>query len=181
MFQVVEELKTHISCSRTIFFFKNRIAFEITWKNMVQPDRPQMIIRRMRFACWITKVTDTHSEYVKTYCLSTATMVTRTRLYVMFIRILPVFFRWNPISKGIRYRITQLLLLCCNIQGDLEGKVCILGGDVTGHCERNKAHMNTYLILNSYRDRIVWIYKQKSTVNCNKEENNLLAVNLSLI
>jgi hypothetical protein len=22
------------------------------------------IIRRMRFACWITKVTDTHSEYV---------------------------------------------------------------------------------------------------------------------
>jgi hypothetical protein len=35
-------------------------------KNMVEPDRLQMtnIIRRMRFACWITKATDTHSEYV---------------------------------------------------------------------------------------------------------------------
>jgi hypothetical protein len=34
------------------------------WKNIVEPDRPQMAIRRMRFACWITKATDTHSEYV---------------------------------------------------------------------------------------------------------------------
>jgi hypothetical protein len=31
---------------------------------MVEPDRPQMTIRYMRFACWITKATDTHSEYV---------------------------------------------------------------------------------------------------------------------
>jgi len=31
---------------------------------MVQPDRPQMTIWRMRFACWIIKTTDPHSEYV---------------------------------------------------------------------------------------------------------------------
>jgi hypothetical protein len=31
---------------------------------MVEPDRPQMTIWRMRFACWITKATDTPSEYV---------------------------------------------------------------------------------------------------------------------
>ena len=31
---------------------------------MVDPDRPQMTILRMRIACWITKVTDTNSEYV---------------------------------------------------------------------------------------------------------------------
>jgi len=31
---------------------------------MLQPDRPQMGIWRMRIACWIFKVTDTHSEYV---------------------------------------------------------------------------------------------------------------------
>jgi hypothetical protein len=52
------------------------------------------IIWRMRFACWITKATDTHSEYVigPTYCFSTATMVSRTRLNVTFIRVrtLPV-------------------------------------------------------------------------------------------
>jgi len=34
------------------------------WKNIVQPDRQQMIIWRMRIACWITKATNPHSEYV---------------------------------------------------------------------------------------------------------------------
>ena len=42
-----------------------RAVYEM-WKNMVQPYRPQMAIkiRRIHFACWITKTTDTHSEYV---------------------------------------------------------------------------------------------------------------------
>jgi hypothetical protein len=31
---------------------------------MVQPDRPQMAIWGMRFASWISKATDTLSEYV---------------------------------------------------------------------------------------------------------------------
>jgi hypothetical protein len=34
------------------------------WKNMVEPDRPQTTRRHMRSACWITKATNTHSEYV---------------------------------------------------------------------------------------------------------------------
>jgi hypothetical protein len=32
------------------------------WKNIVQLDRPQMTIWRMRIACWITKVTHTHTR-----------------------------------------------------------------------------------------------------------------------
>jgi len=40
------------------------------------------VIRRMRIACWITKATDTHSEYVVFVCLSTTKMVTRTRVGV---------------------------------------------------------------------------------------------------
>ena len=33
-------------------------------KNIMQPDRPQMTaIRRICCACWMTKATDTHSEY----------------------------------------------------------------------------------------------------------------------
>jgi hypothetical protein len=46
------------------FFSENRVVFEIMWKNMVDPDRPHMTIRRMRFACWLTKAADTHSEYL---------------------------------------------------------------------------------------------------------------------
>ena len=33
------------------------------WKDMVEPDGPQMTICRMRFACGITKATGTHWEY----------------------------------------------------------------------------------------------------------------------
>ena len=31
---------------------------------MVEQDKPQMIIRRMHFACWITKNTDTYTQSV---------------------------------------------------------------------------------------------------------------------
>jgi hypothetical protein len=34
------------------------------WKNLVEPYRAQMTILRVRLACWLTKATDTHSEYV---------------------------------------------------------------------------------------------------------------------
>jgi hypothetical protein len=34
-------------------------------KDVAEPGRQQMtVIRHMCFACWITKATDTHSEYV---------------------------------------------------------------------------------------------------------------------
>jgi len=52
MFQteVVEKIKTSISCSTTCF---RKSFYEIRWKNFVQPDRPQMTIWSMRIACWI--------------------------------------------------------------------------------------------------------------------------------
>jgi hypothetical protein len=34
------------------------------WKYTAEPDKPQLIIWRMRIACWVTKSTKTHSEYV---------------------------------------------------------------------------------------------------------------------
>ena len=34
------------------------------WGNTVEPGRPQVTIWRRRFACRITKATNTHSEYV---------------------------------------------------------------------------------------------------------------------
>jgi hypothetical protein len=61
--KIVGTIKTHILFS-IIFFSENRVVFEVKWKNTVEPDRPQMTIWRMRIACWITKATDTTSEYV---------------------------------------------------------------------------------------------------------------------
>jgi hypothetical protein len=65
-------------------------------KKIVEPNRPQMTIWRMRFACWIAKATDTPSGYVKTYCFCTAAVDSRTYLDFTFIRTFPVLFRILP-------------------------------------------------------------------------------------
>ena len=61
--KVAEKIESRILCSVT-FFFENRAVHEIVWKNIVEPNRPQMTIRRMCIAYWITKATSTHWEYV---------------------------------------------------------------------------------------------------------------------
>jgi len=48
----VEEIKTHILYSVTFFFSENRVVYEIMWKNIVELDRPQVTIWRMRTAFW---------------------------------------------------------------------------------------------------------------------------------
>ena len=40
---IVEIIKTHILCSK--YVCKNGAVYEIMWKNIVQPDRPQMFVR----------------------------------------------------------------------------------------------------------------------------------------
>ena len=56
-----------------------------------------MTIWRMRIACWIPKVTDTHTLRVRnTYCFSTAATVKRTRLKFTFKRTPPVRYVAMP-------------------------------------------------------------------------------------
>jgi len=43
---------------------ENHPVYEKMCKHIVESDRPQMKILRMRIACWIPKATSTHSEYV---------------------------------------------------------------------------------------------------------------------
>ena len=51
--------------SNLFFFPEIRAVCEICGRNMVQTDSLQMVIwGRMRFARWIAKTTNTHSEYV---------------------------------------------------------------------------------------------------------------------
>ena len=81
-----------------------QIAFyEIMWKNILDPDRPQMTTRRMRIAFWISKAT--------IHCK----MVTRTHLYtyiaclvhpVTSFLTVKMFWRRNgkyPFDKHIEY------------------------------------------------------------------------------
>jgi hypothetical protein len=63
MFQtkVVEKIKTHFML--TDFFFNCAIC-EIMWENNVEVARLQVTMWHMHTTCWLTKATDTHSEYV---------------------------------------------------------------------------------------------------------------------
>jgi len=58
--KIVNTVKIRISLSISF----NCAVYEIMRINVVHSDRPQMAIWRVRIECWITKATDTHSEYV---------------------------------------------------------------------------------------------------------------------
>jgi len=64
VFQIkaVEKIKIHLLWS--IFWRENCAVYEIMWKNIAEPNRPQMKIWRVRIACWIPKATNTHSKFV---------------------------------------------------------------------------------------------------------------------
>ena len=63
------------------FFFEKSAIYENMLKNIAECGRPQMTIWCMRIACWIPKATNTQTLKLRyTHCLSTATMVARTRL-----------------------------------------------------------------------------------------------------
>jgi hypothetical protein len=85
---------SHLKVTHFVFsnlFFQNSAVYEIMWKNVVEPDRPQMKIPRMHVVCWITKATDTHSKYV-TYYFFIATMITRRRFSVtLYVHCLSCF------------------------------------------------------------------------------------------
>ena len=61
--KLVEKIKTRLFILNNFFMF-NRAVDEIMWKNMVEPGRPQVTLRRIHILCWIPKSTNTYSEYV---------------------------------------------------------------------------------------------------------------------
>jgi hypothetical protein len=61
--RVIEKIQTRVSRSKK-YFPQNVAVYQIIWKNIVDPKRPQMTVWGMRIACWIPKSKNTHSEYV---------------------------------------------------------------------------------------------------------------------
>ena len=62
---VVEKIKIqilkHFLCWLTFFFsLETSDVYELMWKDIVEPGRPQLTILHMRIACWISKATNTH-------------------------------------------------------------------------------------------------------------------------
>jgi hypothetical protein len=53
---------THFTSNKFFFFFflENRAVYKIKWKNIADPDRPQMTTGRMRIAYWIPTAISTN-------------------------------------------------------------------------------------------------------------------------
>jgi hypothetical protein len=64
------------------------------WKNIVQPDRPQMTIWRMRIACWMPEATNTLSEYVNPTAFSMQEWCSERALLLHYMYIV-LLFLWN--------------------------------------------------------------------------------------
>jgi hypothetical protein len=81
----IVEIKTHFTFW---IFFRNRGSLLGKYGTAIQATDYD-ILRQGRFACWIIKVTNTHSKYVIYFGFSMATSVTRTlrniTLYTNFL------------------------------------------------------------------------------------------------
>ena len=90
------------------YFSKNCTFHEMMWKNMVQPDRPNMMC--MHTGCWITKTTDTHLEHVILTAFPLQTTFAQTHLNVTFIHTLPAllitYYLRTPWSKVLLEKLT---------------------------------------------------------------------------
>jgi hypothetical protein len=100
MFQtkVVEKITTHFAFSNVSL--KNRSEYEIMWKHVVEPGRPQMTLWRMRIACSIPEATNTHSEYVMltVFPLQQWSGEGATVLHYTYIAFLVTFYILNASS-----------------------------------------------------------------------------------
>jgi hypothetical protein len=62
---------------------------------MVEPDKQQMTVWRMRIACWIPKATDT-LRICNTYCCDTTTVTARKRLGVtVYVHCMSCYMMWR--------------------------------------------------------------------------------------
>ena len=88
-----ENHNTHFMFNNFFFLPVNRAIYGIMWENIVDPGKPQVTKKcgACALACRITKATDTHFMIFNTFCFSTATMVTRTRLSIL-VRCLSCVF-----------------------------------------------------------------------------------------
>jgi len=82
-------------------FPKNRAVHAIMWKNISEETGHGWQHYEARALCMAQNFGYRHTLGIcNTYCFSTATLVTRTRLNVTFVRTLPVLLIANDIRRG---------------------------------------------------------------------------------
>jgi len=89
-----------------MFFPENRAVYEIMGENIVELGGSQMTIWRMSIAYWISKTTNTHSEYVITHSSSMTKWLCERASTFRYTCI--VSFEFSSYKSDEKYRIECL-------------------------------------------------------------------------
>jgi len=92
------------------FLFESHAVYEITWKTMLQPERPQMALWRMRIVK--AKHTHTHTEYVILFAFSLQQWLHERASTVRYIYIARLVFPVISHYKNLRFLLHPLLFHC---------------------------------------------------------------------
>jgi len=109
-------------------------------ENVTQPGRPQMIIWRMRIACWIPKATNTHTSFVTIIAFPLQQWLNERASLLRCTHIAGIvnwYFKWNNINQnkiwwyqflrmpvGILLSVVHVERLVAHITLLLEGTQC---------------------------------------------------------
>jgi hypothetical protein len=137
----------------TGFFFENRAFHEMKWKNIEEPDRLHMTIRRMRIACWITKATNTHTQNMQYSLLFHCNNDCTNAQQCYLTRTLPSFLivnddfnrRWNKYDITVKQHTTKLLNARCAVHtSNDKGKTSL--STSWRHREEEDVKLHSFLI-----------------------------------
>ena len=99
-------------------FFENCTLYETMWKNIVEPERPQMTIRRMRVSCWILRLQKKKlSEYVTLtalYCNNCCTNAPHCYDIDTLLVLLIFLIKTNRLHLAYDTYSDQILSMICN-------------------------------------------------------------------
>jgi hypothetical protein len=130
MFQtkIAGKIKTRILCSITFFRKSCRLWDNVKKYGTAGQATDDNTIRRMRFACWITKVTNTHSEYEIPVVFSRQQWLReRASMLRLHVHCLPCYACQTICTRiGAPERVWRTMIKCAD--------ACIDSGG--GHFER---------------------------------------------
>ena len=86
-----EMFRTQVLKKTNHAFSRKGAIYDVIWKNIVEPIRPQMTLWRMRILCWIPKAANTHCRKGQYLLLFNCNVGARMRLTVTYVRFLSCF------------------------------------------------------------------------------------------
>jgi len=108
-----------------VFYFfplKSCRSWDNVEKNFAERGKPKLTLRRILIACWTPNATNNTLSLCNNHCLSTATMVTRTRLNILLYINCLSGSNWHQNYRRMEL-LTASMSTCLTAQSDKTGNM----------------------------------------------------------